>query len=105
MDNYSYQNSFIGQQTDHPSSSNIHLLGILGLVFTFVFGIAGLIMSIICLSNASKAMGEVNANPGMYTEISIGKIRTGRTCAIVGLSIQGFAVLVLLLVLATSLVA
>jgi hypothetical protein len=88
-----------GGQIDHPKGATVNTLGILGLVLTFLFGIVGLILNIVCLSIASGARADVRANPGMYTEASISKIKAGRTCAIIGLSIQGFAILVLIVVL------
>lgn len=91
-----------GGQIDHPRAGNVHTLGVLGLVFTFVFGIVGLILNIVCLSIAGGVLNEVNSNPGKYTEASVRKIRSGRTCAIVGLSIQGAAVLIVLLLIAAN---
>ncbi|HTF03729.1 MAG TPA: hypothetical protein VK826_06870 [Bacteroidia bacterium] len=93
------QGGAFGGQIDHPKAASINTLGIIGLICTFVFGIVGLILNIIALSMSGGAMSDVNANPGKYTEASIKKIKGGRTCAIVGLSIQGAVVLILLLVL------
>lgn len=92
---------FAGQM-DHPRASTINSLGILGLVLTFVFGIVGLIINIIALAMSGSAMGEVNGNPGRYSDASIRKIKSGRTCAIVGLSIQGAAIIIILLVVAAN---
>ena len=97
-----YQQQFGGAyagQIDHPKASSINTLGIIGLILTFLFGIVGLILNIICLSMSGGAMGDIKANPGKYTEASIKKVKGGRTCAIVGLSIQGAAILILLLAL------
>ena len=92
----------VGGQMDHPKAGTINSLGIIGLVCTFVFGIVGLILNIIALSMSAGVMNDINSNPGRYTEASIRKVKTGRTCAIVGLSIQGAAILILLLVVAAN---
>ncbi len=100
-----YQQQFgggFGGQIDHPKASSIQTLGIMGLIFTFLFGIVGLILNIIALAMGGGAMSEINASPGKYTDASRSKIKGGRTCAIIGLSIQGFAILVLILVLAAN---
>lgn len=100
-----YQQQFgggFGGQIDHPKASTIQTLGILGLILTFLFGIVGLILNIVALSMSGGAMAEINANPGQYTETSRSKIKGGRTCAIIGLSIQAFAIVVLVLILAAN---
>jgi hypothetical protein len=98
---YQQQGGF-GMQMDHPSASSVNTLGIMGLIFTFLFGIVGLILNIICLSKSGSALSDINANPGRYSEASIKKIKSGRTCSIIGLSIQGAAILILILVLAAN---
>lgn len=87
---------------EHPAASSIQTTGILGLVFSFLFGIVGLILNIVTLARAGGAMREVMSDPDRYYETSLSKIRAGRTCAIIGLSLQGLAVLVLILVLSAS---
>lgn len=96
-----YQQQFGGGfagQMDHPKASSVQTLGIMGLIFTFLFGIVGLILNIIALSSSGSAMSDINSNPGKYTDSSRSKIKAGRTCAIIGLSIQGFALIVVLLI-------
>lgn len=87
---------------EHPSASSIQTTGILGLVFTFVFGIVGLILNIITLSKAGGAMREVMAEPDKYYETSLKKIRTGRTCSIIGLSLQGLVLIIVIAVVAAA---
>jgi hypothetical protein len=99
---YQQQYGGFGGQIDHPKASSVQTLGIMGLIFTFLFGIVGLILNIIALSSGGSAMNEINSNPGRYTDASRSKIKAGRTCAIIGLSIQGFAIIVVLLALAAS---
>ena len=96
------QHAGMGMQMDHPKASTIYSLGIIGLVLTFLAGIIGLILNIINLAIASGVMKDINSNPGRYSEASVKKIRSGRTCSIVGLSIQGAVVLILILVLVAA---
>lgn len=81
----------------HPDAKSINTLGILGLVFCILFGLVGLICGIICLAKAPKALRDISNNPGKYTDESLSKIKGGKTCAIIGLSIQGFALLIVVI--------
>jgi hypothetical protein len=99
-----YQQQFGGfaGQIDHPKASTINTLGILGLILTFLVGIVGLVLNIVNLAISGSTLSEINANPGRYSEASIRKIKTGRTCSIVGLCIHGAVILIVILaVLAT----
>jgi hypothetical protein len=92
------QNNFQGNQT-LPGAGGILTLGILSIVFA---GIIGLILGIIALNNSKEAMGAYNKNPSKYNPSSLSQVKAGKTCAIVGLSITGFALLILVLVLAVA---
>jgi uncharacterized membrane protein YbaN (DUF454 family) len=85
-------------QAEHPQASSIQTLGILGLVFTFLLGIVGLILNIVCLAKSGPALSDVRTHHGQYTEESVRKIRSGRTCAIIGLSLQAFAILLIVVI-------
>lgn len=98
-----YQQQFGGGyagQIDHPKASTINTLGIIGIILTFLIGIVGLVLNIINLSISGSVMADIRNNPGKYTEASIKKIKTGRTCSIVGLSIQGALILIVILIIA-----
>ncbi len=94
-----YQQQPFGTQMDHPKASTIQTLGIVGLILTFLLGIVGLILNIIALSMSGGVLSEIDNNPGRYSDVSRRKVKSGRTCAIIGLSIQAFVVVVLVLVL------
>lgn len=81
-----------------PNSSTVMVLGIIGLVL--FFNIIGLICCIISVSMASGALRAYNAEPMRYDEASYKQVKTGKTCGIIGMSLFGFALIVLLLVLA-----
>ena len=84
-------------QTRIPKDNSILTTGIIALPFSF--GIVGIILSIITLVNASSAMRIYNANPKLYLDPSIKKVKAGKICAIVSLSIFGTAMLLVLLLL------
>lgn len=101
-----YQQQFggggFGGQMDHPKASSIQTLGIMGLIFTFLFWIVGLVLNIIALSQAGNALSEINANPGKYSQASVSKVKAGRTCAIIGLSVLGLVLVIVLLAVAAN---
>jgi len=88
----------MGMQIDHPKASTINTLGLVGIILTFLIGIIGLILNIVNLAISAGVMREIRENPGKYSEASIKKIKTGRTCSIVGLSIQGALILLIIVI-------
>jgi hypothetical protein len=81
-------------QIEHPDASSSQIMGILSIVFC---GIIGLILGIISKKKATKALEEIAANPGKYSESSLGKLKTGKTCGTIGmvLGIVGLSLFVL----------
>jgi len=59
---------------DHPQGTTILILGILGLVCCGPLGIAAWVMG-------NKAIGEIDANPGAYT--NRGTVNAGRICGMI----------------------
>jgi hypothetical protein len=82
-----------GMQQDLPGAGSVLTLGILGIVFSL--GFLGLIFNIIALSKAGSLTREYNTYPGRYTASSFSKMKSGKVCAIIGLSITGLAVLII----------
>jgi len=81
-----------------PNSSGVLVLGIIGLVL--FFNIIGLVCSIIAVSMASGALRAYNEDPMRYDETSYKQVKSGRTCGVIGMSLFGFAVIVVLLIIA-----
>ena len=75
-----------------PKDSSILATGIIALPFSF--GIIGIILSIVTLVNASSSLQTYRSNPDRYLESSLKKVRSGRVCAIVSLSIFGATILI-----------
>lgn len=88
-----FNQGFPGVPVDLPGAGGTLTLGILGIVFSL--GFLGLIFNIIALSKAGKQVAEYNLYPGRYTPGSLSKVKAGKVCAIIGLSITGLALLVI----------
>jgi hypothetical protein len=84
---------FGGMPVDLPGAGSVLTLGILGIVFSL--GLIGIILNIIALSKAANLTREFQNNPGRYTEASFSKVKSGKVCAIIGLSLFGLSLLVL----------
>ncbi len=77
-----------------PNATTILVLGILSLVFC---GVIGLVLSIIALNMAKKALLEVEMNPNAYTLNSIKNMKAGKTCATIGLILSCVGILFMIL--------
>lgn len=75
-------------QQNLPNATAVLVLGILSIVLCFCYGVIGIILGVIALIMAGKDMKLYQANPDMYTESSFKNIKTGRICAIIGLSLS-----------------
>lgn len=81
-------------------SGGVLTLGILSIVFA---GLIGLILGIVALSNSKRAMEQYRLDPDRYEQSTYKQMKSGRLCAIIGVSLSGFALLaVILLVTASS---
>ncbi|WGX94623.1 DUF4190 domain-containing protein [Nocardioides sp. L-11A] len=80
---------------DHPQGTTILILGILGLVCCGPLGIAAWVMG-------NKAIKEIDANPGAYT--NRGTINAGRICGMIAtiLMIVGIVAYIILFAIAGS---
>ncbi len=83
-----------------PKDTSILTTGIIALPFSL--GIIGIILSIVTLVNASNSLRIYNANPSRYLSSSIKKVRAGRICAIISLSLFAAAILIGIAVVAAS---
>lgn len=88
-----------GQQQQLPNSIGVLVLGIISIVGCICYGIVGVTCGIIALVLANKATAMYNANPGQYTLSSYNNMKAGRVCAIVGTSISGAYLLVVIIYL------
>ncbi|WP_340538730.1 DUF4190 domain-containing protein [Nocardioides sp. GXZ039] len=83
-----------GAPHDHPKGTTVLILGILSLVCCGIFtGIPAIIMG-------KNALRETEAAPGVYS--NVGTIKAGYICGIIGTVWSAIALVVNIIVLATS---
>ena len=80
---------FAGQQIDLPNATAVLVLGICSIVFSFCYGVPGLVCGIVGLVMSNKPIKEYKMNPGRFKDSSYKNMNAGRICSIVGLSISG----------------
>ena len=82
-----------------PNSTGVLVLGILSIVCCGCYGVVGLILGIIALSQAKKDSVLYHRNPELYTSASYSNVKAGRTCAIIGLCVSGLVLLYMIVVI------
>jgi hypothetical protein len=87
------------QQQVVPNSTAVLVLGILSIVTCWTNGFVGIILGIIALALSGKGQSAYRSNPGMYTVASYNNLKSGKVCAIIGLSLSGLFLLIVLSVL------
>jgi len=77
-------------QQNLPNSNTILVLGILSIVFCWwkLVSFVGIIMGIITIVLSNKEIALFNSSPSQFTVSSLNNVKTGRTCAIIGLIIS-----------------
>ncbi|HEV3323950.1 MAG TPA: CCC motif membrane protein [Puia sp.] len=80
-----------------PNGTAVLVLGIVSIVGCFCDGIPGLVCGIIALVLASKDLKLYNADPTLYTPGSLSNLKSGRVCAIVGLSLSAIVLVIVLI--------
>ena len=93
------QNQPSGIQTV-PNSTAVLVLGIISIVSCWCYGLVGIVLGIIALVLASKGYTAYNQNPSLYTEGSFKNLKAGRICGIIGLSLSGLYLVVIIIYLA-----
>jgi hypothetical protein len=73
-----------------PNANLIMVLGILSILLCWwhFVSVAGIALGFIALVLANRETRLYHANPAAYTISSLNTVRTGRTCAIIGLTIS-----------------
>lgn len=98
-------NDYTGQQYANnpqiplPNATAVLVLGIVSIVGCFCYGIVGLICGTIALVLYGKDKKLYALNPGAYTASSYNNLKSGRICAIIGLSLSALYILSLIVTL------
>ena len=85
------------EQIPVPNATAVLVLGIFSIVTSWCCGFVafvGLVLGIIALALASKAMALYNENPKLYTESSYKNLNAGKICAIIGIVISGILIFI-----------
>lgn len=86
-----------GPQRPLPNGTAVLVLGIIAIVGCFCDGIPGLVCGIIALVLAGKDMKLYNADPALYTPSSLSNLKSGRICAIIGVSLSALTVIIVII--------
>jgi len=83
-----FQNNVVPQ--DLPNARLVLITGILSILFCWwhFISVAGIILALISILVAQREKTRYYANPSGYSISSYNNVRTGRTCAIIGLCIS-----------------
>jgi hypothetical protein len=84
-----------------PNATAVLVLGIVSIVGCFCYGIAGIVCGIIAVVLSGKDLRLYNADPTLYTPNSLSNLKSGRICAIIGLSLSA-AYLIFLIIYITT---
>lgn len=90
--------TFLVQQA-LPNSTAVLVLGILSIVLCWCYGIIGLTLGIIAIVLATKGEKIYQEKPANYSEGSLKNLKAGKICAIIGTSISGLYVLIVIIYL------
>lgn len=78
-----------------PNSTAVLVLGIISIPTSFCYGFIGITLGIIALVLAKKDLKLYNENPNLYSGYE--NLKSGRICAIIGLSIGSLFFLIILM--------
>jgi hypothetical protein len=73
------------------------VLGIISIVGCFCYGIVGFVCGIIALVLSGRDLRLYNADPTLYTPASLSNLKSGRICAIIGLSLSALFVIIFII--------
>lgn len=82
-----------------PNATGSLVLGILSIVFIWCYGIPGLVMGIIAVVLSNKAIQAYEANPGAYSESSLGNAKAGKITGLIGLSLSALLLILMIIYL------
>ncbi len=89
-------------QVKLPNATAVLVLGIRSIPTCFCFGLVGLVCGIIALIMASKASAIYSNSPETYTKASLGNLKAGKICAIVGTSLSALYFLYIIIYFAIA---
>ena len=79
-----------------PNQGAILTLGIISICTCFMYGFIGLACGIISLVLAKKSITLFNKTSEKYSEESLNTVKSGKTCAIIGISLSAVSLLIII---------
>ncbi len=93
----------VAQTPAIPNSTAVLVLGILSIVFfCCCYGFLGLALGIIAMVLANQGYKKYYENPGAYSQGSLGNLKGGRICAIIGIVFSALIFLVYIAIIIFS---
>jgi hypothetical protein len=92
--------NFVNKQNNLPNGQTVLILGIISIASCFLYGLPGLVCGIIAIVLSNRDLKLYNSNPNAYTANSFNNLKTGRTCAIIGVSLSAVFILFVIIYLA-----
>ncbi|MES2556913.1 MAG: hypothetical protein V4604_12225 [Bacteroidota bacterium] len=83
-----------------PGAGGVLAMGILSIVFCM--GFLGPIMGIITLATSGKKVYMYHEDPDRYDESSFKQLKAGRICGVIGLSLTGLVLIIVLVVVGAN---
>jgi hypothetical protein len=90
-------NPYIQPLQPVPNSTAVLVLGIISIPTCTCYGIVGLVCGIVALVLAKSGRREYFANPEIYLPSSYNNLKAGRVCAIIGTSLAGLYLIIVLI--------
>ena len=88
-------------QVPLPNATAVLVLGIVSIITCFCYGIVGAVCGIIALVLFKKDNFLYQANPAAYTPGSYSNLKSGRICAIIGVSLSAIYLLLIIVAIIT----
>tara|TARA_B100001778_G_C18406794_1_gene546832 strand:- start:382 stop:720 length:339 start_codon:yes stop_codon:yes gene_type:complete len=85
-----------------PYATLVLVLGIISIPSCFCYGIIGLTVGVIALILSKKGIKVYEEAPSKYIKTSLNNLKTGRICAIIGISTSLIYILFVLLLFASG---
>jgi len=86
-------------QHEIPNASVVLILGIIALIISFFNSLVGIVAGVVSLVMARNAERLYNETPRLYTLSSFSNIRSGKTCAIIGIVIAVLKIILIGIIL------
>lgn len=87
-------------QQELPNASVVLILGIIALIISFFNSLVGLVTGIVSLVMARNTEKLYNQTPRLYTLSSLSNMRSGKTCAIIGIVLAILKIILIGIILA-----